>query len=90
MQVRLKLTRVEIALCPLLRMIESGQLRAARRTRPAGGLVLQPQVDSLLLGLQLHAGDVPRRRDAQNRLEQPRVLQQRCLRERLYQQDTST
>src|SRR5262249_2371159 len=74
----------------LLRMVEPGQQLATIRTPPPRRIVLQPQVDTLLLRLQLDACDVPRGRDPQNRLEQFRILQRRSLRKRLYQQDTST
>jgi len=75
----------------LLRVIKSGQLSAALRTAPSRRIVLQPQVNALLVRLQLDSRDVPRRGNRQNRLEQLRVLQRRrSLWERMYQQDTST
>ena len=69
-QVRLKLTRVEMPPRACLGMVEARQHVAALRTRPSRRLVLQPQVDALVLGLQLDARHVPRRGDAENRLEQ--------------------
>ena len=59
MQMRLKLTRVEMAPRPLCRMIECGQRLAAVGTGPARRLVLQPDIDPLVPGLQLDARHVP-------------------------------
>ena len=74
MQVRLKLTRVEMAPRPLCRMIEGGHRLAAVGTGPARRLVLQPHVDPLVLGLQRDARHVPGGGDPQNRLEQLGIL----------------
>ena len=76
-KMRLKLARVEMPPRARLRMIKRRELRAAIRARPAPRIVLQPQVDARLAGSQLHPRDMPWRGDAQNRLEQCRVLQWR-------------
>lgn len=71
---RLELARVQMPPRAGLRMVGAGEHRPAVRTRPPRRLVLQPHVDALLIGLQLDTRDAPRRRNAQNRLEQLRVL----------------
>jgi hypothetical protein len=47
-------------------MIKPGQLGTAVGTRPPRRVMLQPQFDALLVGLQIDAGNVPRRRDPKN------------------------
>jgi hypothetical protein len=89
METGLKLAGVEMAPRPLLGVIKRGQLDAALGARPPRWIVLQPQVDALVVGLQFHTRDVPWRGDPQNRFEQIRVLQP-LLPEPLYQPDTST
>jgi hypothetical protein len=89
METGLKLAGVEMAPRPLLGVIKRGQLDAALGARPPRWIVLQPEVDALVVGLQFHTRDVPWRGDPQNRFEQIRVLQP-LLPEPLYQPDTST
>jgi hypothetical protein len=74
---RLELARIEMAPRPLLGVIKGGQVRAAFWARPPRRIMLQPEVDAFVFGLQLDVRDVPRRGDSQNRLEEFRVLQRR-------------
>lgn len=74
MQMPLKLAGVEMSPRPFLGVIKRGQFRAALGARPPRRIVRQPEVDALVFGLQLHARDVPRRGDSQNRLEEFSVL----------------
>jgi hypothetical protein len=89
-QLRLELARVQMAPRPRLRMIERRQLDTTLRTGPACWIVLQPQLDALVVRLQFHPRDMPRRGDPENRFKQRRILHPCSLLERLYLQDTPT